>query len=138
MRISDWSSDVCSSDLKDTGGDIPKLQVAFPKAVETPCRDPGQIERGRSEAADARYFGRDRVQNALEPGHVAMAHEGNAGGDQGIGEVAPRRHAQATVLKPGALALFRPEAFVRQRLIDKSCDNRAARDRKSTRLNSSH
>src|SRR3546814_8220166 len=56
-----------------------------------------------------------------------MAHEGNAGGDQGIGEVAPRRHAQATVLKPGALALFRPEAFVRQRLIDKSCDNRAAR-----------
>src|SRR3546814_5535228 len=106
-------------------GDIPKLQVAFPKAVETPCRDPGQIERGRSEAADARYFGRDRVQNALEPGHVAMAHEGNAGGDQGIGEVAPRRHAQATVLKPGALALFRPEAFVRQRLIDKSCDNRA-------------
>src|SRR3546814_4269346 len=85
------------------------------------------MERGRSEAADARYFGRYRVQNALEPGHVAMAHEGNAGGDQGIGEVAPRRHAQATVLKPGALALFLPEAFVRQRLIDKSCDNRAAR-----------
>src|SRR3546814_1332299 len=83
-EIADESA--CFAHQKDTGGDIPKLQVAFPKAVETPCRDPGQIERGRSEAADARYFGRDRVQNALEPGHVAMAHEGNAGGDQGIGE----------------------------------------------------
>src|SRR3546814_4523041 len=93
---------------------------------------------GRSEAADAGYFGCDRVQNALEPGHVAMAHEGNAGGDEGIGEVAPRRHAQATVLKPGALALFRPEALVRQRLIDQPGDNRAARPRLGIQIGRAH
>src|SRR3546814_9057498 len=63
-EIADESA--CFAHQKDTGGDIPKLQVAFPKAVETPCRDPGQIERGRSEAAEARYFGRDRVQNRSE------------------------------------------------------------------------
>src|SRR3546814_16706408 len=89
-------------------GDIPKLQVAFPKAVETTCRDPGQIERGRSDAAHARYFGRDRVQNALERGHVAKAPEGNGGGDRGNGEGGRSRHTPAEGLKPGALAL-RPE-----------------------------
>src|SRR3546814_17649030 len=86
-EIADESA--CFAHQKDTGGDIPKLQVAFPKAVETPCRAPGPIERGRSEAADARYFGRDPVQNALEPGHAAMAHEGNARGEKGLGEGAP-------------------------------------------------
>src|SRR3546814_13813493 len=77
-EIADESA--CFAHQKDTGGDIPKLQVAFPKAVETPCRDPGQIDRGRSDAADAPYFGRGRVTNSTEQGTDAMAHDGKPGG----------------------------------------------------------
>src|SRR3546814_16272885 len=83
-EIADESA--CFAHQTDTGGDIPKLQVAFPKAVETPCRDPGKIERGRSQPADARHFGRDSGQHALAPGHDATAPEASTGGGKGKGE----------------------------------------------------
>src|SRR3546814_11572757 len=76
-EIADESA--CFAHQKDTGGDIPKLQVALPKAVETRCRDPGQIERSRSEAGDARDFGSDRDRkNGVQGkrGTVRVEHGG--------------------------------------------------------------
>jgi hypothetical protein len=49
---------------------------------------------------------------------IAVTQERDAGRDQRVGKVAARRDAQPRVLQPGALALFRPEALIGQRLID--------------------
>src|ERR1700738_4914499 len=38
------------------GRDIPGLQIALPKAVETARRDEGQIQRSGAEPAQARYL----------------------------------------------------------------------------------
>src|SRR3546814_19387753 len=51
MRISDWSSDVCSSDLHDSVGDI----------VEQPVDACGRFANGEARRA------RDRGQKPLEP-----------------------------------------------------------------------
>src|SRR3546814_6031334 len=40
MRISDWSSDVCSSDLQEPQADAPAPAVAAPDVVFVPPRDP--------------------------------------------------------------------------------------------------
>ena len=91
-----------SLDQQHARRDVPRLQRAFPEAVVTPCRDPGEVERGRTEAADARDFGRDRAENAAPLREIAVAQERDAGRDQRIGQIAARRHAQAAVLHPGA------------------------------------
>ena len=104
----------------DAGGDVPELEILLPEAVEAAGRDPGEIERGRAEAADAGDFGRDRVEDLVEAVEIAMALVGHAGGDQRIGEVAARGDAQPPLVEPGAPALLRPEALVGERLVDQA------------------
>src|SRR3546814_8976274 len=87
MRISDWSSDVCSSDLgaaeiadpaagfahhQDAGGDVPGLHPGFEVGVAAPAGDVGQVQRGRARAADV-LGGGQQVADALELGSGTLA-----------------------------------------------------------------
>ena len=44
-------------------------------------------------------------------------------GDKRFIQLAARRHAQTAVAKPGALAAFRPKAFVGDRIIDQASED---------------
>src|SRR3546814_21118196 len=61
MRISDWSSDVCSSDLPDPIAADPFSACGFSRKGRRPGR------RKRSERADARLRLRSSSGNRLEP-----------------------------------------------------------------------
>src|SRR3546814_16842419 len=54
MRISDWSSDVCSSDLVDLGGRLGEREVGGPEAGGDPLTE---------------HRGGEVVQRALQVGH---------------------------------------------------------------------
>src|SRR3546814_1263609 len=99
MRISDWSSDVCSSDLRE------RLRTAHP--AEPGGQDP--LARRVARKVTPRNFGEGLV-GALNDALAA--------------DVNPRPRGHLTVHhQPGAIEL------------QASC---SMRDRKSTRLNSSH
>src|SRR3546814_7405179 len=109
MRISDWSSDVCSSDLKA----------------------PGRIiDRVAREHFVAR--GQQREQRAGDRGETRGVDERLVG----IFEVA-ERIAQCTLGREADTAVGHLAAIV-ERLAARQQHSRAALDRKSTRLNSSH
>src|SRR3546814_401492 len=105
--------------------DIPDAETALPKSVKAASGNPGEVERGRTKAADARNLGRNGVKDLFELPEIAMTQERNAGRKQRLRHIATRGDAEATILEPGALALFRPEAFVGQRLIDEAGHNLA-------------
>src|SRR3546814_380283 len=73
MRISDWSSDVCSSDLRKPAGSCGLLQALHVV----------QVVLAQLAGEDARMAVADRL--AVELGH--RQHEGGAGGEKGF----PRR-----------------------------------------------
>ena len=99
---------------------VPGLKIGFPIAVEPPGRDPGKVERGRAIAANACHLRRDGAEDAGPLREIALAVERNAGRDQRFGQVPACRDAQPLVLQPGPPALFGPEAFIGQRLIDQA------------------
>src|SRR3546814_2655152 len=111
MRISDWSSDVCSSDLRKPAGSCGLLQALHVV----------QVVLAQLAGEDARMAVADRL--AVELGH--RQHEGGAGGEKGFPRRPGLRHRKGALLEPVA------------RLADQ-LDQREAGDRKSTRLNSSH
>ena len=45
---------LCFAHHQDAGRDIPCCEPMLPECVVTPCRRPGEIERRRTEAANAR------------------------------------------------------------------------------------
>src|SRR3546814_13002903 len=80
MRISDWSSDVCSSDLPDSEGlsmRIDKLTSRFQQAL-----------------ADAQSLAVGRDHNLIEPTHLLLALLDQSGGGP------PPLHAPAGVNVP--------------------------------------
>src|SRR3546814_4218815 len=91
MRISDWSSDVCSSDLALGGNEALKLQLPFDRsAIAVP------FERRLNSACRARRIGeRPRIDDiaragrpagdggAVEAGHL---HRGHGSGARRKGE----------------------------------------------------
>src|SRR3546814_18815441 len=88
MRISDWSSDVCSSDLDETGNDPFQIQTASPP--ETPsagCEADGCLDFARHE----------RVERNEETNGV----EGNSdtNGLRGWGHAAPPCPSHARLYK---------------------------------------
>src|SRR3546814_1122784 len=117
MRISDWSSDVCSSDL-------PRKLAAQPHEAETALDH--TLQRGRY-FADCERLGvvaraLARYQPAIAAGHVIIG--GRAGHEYPL---AGRGRARTcSSMEAGAI----PLAGI-------GC-GQALRDRKSTRLNSSH
>src|SRR5690606_5375053 len=98
---------------------------AFPETVETPSGDPREIERGRAEPAnpgDLRAEGRQDPRPLVK---IPVRLVRDAGRDQRLTELAPRRDAQPGILQPGAAALLGPEALVGDRLVDEPGDHLA-------------
>src|SRR3546814_3996568 len=100
MRISDWSSDVCSSDLPSTS---PKMA----KFSDNPISSPARTRTVKASAFSIRFPDRHF--------HTATVHHSSA---------IKSRH-------------YRPEWLSRRKQGSPSA-RKKLRDRKSTRLNSSH
>src|SRR3546814_4142401 len=72
MRISDWSSDVCSSDLRDITGGLPRVAELFearkPKDNAIIARVSGRVEFGKDYKAKRRIILRpeDPSQEPIE------------------------------------------------------------------------
>src|SRR3546814_1571166 len=81
MRISDWSSDVCSSDLSREGV-LSCCQVRFHRAY-LGSHDIAPFQRGRKEAQQARQFSRQIVHGS--------SRYSTANAAIGASYVAPRR-----------------------------------------------
>src|SRR3546814_5581380 len=121
MRISDWSSDVCSSDLLDDRRH--RLQGRVPRE-----QDPGVLAHLGDETVDqgtARRLGVDRGEMGLRH---QLAHL--AGSLAGVYQVVDQQPALAVVLDR-----FQ-HLHVALGVVVAVADD--AEDRKSTRLNSSH
>src|SRR3546814_6624757 len=68
MRISDWSSDVCSSDLLDrVGGDIVAVAAAVVARLRAETDERGQVQPLRDRRA-----GRARREHMQPRGHLAL------------------------------------------------------------------
>ncbi len=80
----------------------------------------GEVERRRTEPPDARHRRRDRAEDAGPLREIAMPHEGDASRDEAVAQVPASRHAQPLVVTPRAPVLFRPIAFIGERLIDQA------------------
>src|SRR3546814_6513817 len=116
MRISDWSSDVCSSDLVDDERRLPQVGQAIDQVDSRDRGAAGCVAFGR----DRQEGGADRLQAGRAVSYEAVGEEaGHNGGDDG---------AHAVPADDG-----RPvEPWLRRHL------RGGVADRKSTRLNSSH
>src|SRR3546814_9161488 len=121
MRISDWSSDVCSSDLSARAAPPPAAPPA-PSAVRTWLF----LTSDRHQIADPRIIlNKAHAQHTPAPPKAAVEPKPFA---------PPDSHCPAPVPAPRVPALL-DTAPVRH---DRSPEHSFLRDRKSTRLNSSH
>src|SRR3546814_3705271 len=123
MRISDWSSDVCSSDLSSVGHRISDVDLDDPNFEHTPYD--ALVAYGRSKTANVLFpaeFGRRHASRGIS---AAAVHPG------AILETELQRHITPE---------FRAQSASRSsvQLTKKTIPQGAATDRKSTRLNSSH
>src|SRR3546814_6847664 len=75
MRISDWSSDVCSSDLVEVDL-ILGLALLVVEARET------DLQRGLAERPFVRQFGVDAVTFLIDLVHIAVVADQIAGGQR--------------------------------------------------------
>src|SRR3546814_7903747 len=122
MRISDWSSDVCSSDLLTTGQEakLERIEADFSgrrRALELEMR---AANVRLAQAIEAEHGYGQQVTKAVDETHEVM------GGLQK--ETLQHLFAMRGVLNPGQAEMF-----------DKSVVKAlTAEDRKSKRLNSSH
>src|SRR3546814_7780190 len=107
MRISDWSSDVCSSDLVLGGWHL--------------------RQRRRAEVVDV-VAALLRARDAVELAHVRVARDADHPADPLVADEVEQLGALGEVHAPGIAAL----------LVLRARPATADRDRKSTRLNSSH
>src|SRR3546814_9776275 len=126
MRISDWSSDVCSSDLRpvaERGVERHAVQLDVLRILDL------QLGRIKADHVTARAFRIVRIEQRMQQRHVSAGRE--------------ELHGAGGVL--GAGFYGRVEAHVRGAcvvILEIETQLRAAakilRDRKSTRLNYSH
>src|SRR3546814_14937871 len=101
MRISDWSSDVCSSDLCPS-----RTGWRWEQAGRKPAGSCGllqalhvvQVVLAQLAGEDARMAVADRL--AVELGH--RQHEGGAGGEKGFPRRPGLRHRKGALLEPVA------------------------------------
>src|SRR3546814_16514875 len=84
MRISDWSSDVCSSDLRH-GGEDPDRQVAIEKAQalrlgevlhQITFRPASSMKRSPSSLAKAPRCGAGRISSTASEGRQCCTQSG--------------------------------------------------------------
>src|SRR3546814_3553333 len=62
MRISDWSSDVCSSDLMDHGSNVRKVEKAVKEALKN---DRARIQVGRISSFGLMEMSRQRLRTGV-------------------------------------------------------------------------
>src|SRR3546814_3352363 len=124
MRISDWSSDVCSSDLKIAAA-IDRGDTAV-AARDLPLDDPG----ARHEQKQADHCG-DSPVAAQKASQVEARSEAKGDG----------RNHLFSILCPEAATATRKSWHLSAGTVSRACHGfqaQRARDRKSTRLNSRH
>src|SRR3546814_6477084 len=114
MRISDWSSDVCSSDL---------YTIAFRKRLEGSAMPVDHSTAGAKEVRNLATGGLDRGVAELIAYAIAGHHAGLPDGIGGAGSLEERLKNPIEPLDPVWREEIVPDA---------------TGDRKSTRLNSSH
>src|SRR3546814_10339545 len=125
MRISDWSSDVCSSDLlfviKEAGGVIifghADQRLARERVVALDLRI---RQRERALHAEARQCARQEIEEILRADLDALEVD------------------RPDVARGGDQVIFAPDLLLPVRRDDAVLDRAIIADRKSTRLNSSH
>src|SRR5262245_49019880 len=110
---------------RDPGRHVPGRQVALPIGVETAGRDPGEVERGRSEATHARDLVLHRDMLAARELHVAAAGVRKRAGHDRVGEPLAPRHAQPLIVKERALAALGGEKLVVGGIVDDARDDAA-------------
>src|SRR3546814_6188165 len=106
MRISDWSSDVCSSDLKTgevvlnekqqrrLGGDATFKAIGVPGFATGGIVTPSNIANVQNIIIDAKFIS-DAVQAGAEAGTMAGSRVGSAEGTQrGIVDLSSERQIQ--------------------------------------------
>src|SRR3546814_9562769 len=125
MRISDWSSDVCSSDLKPPDGRLSAILSLRLNTVEDHDLQVGIIELERCEVQEQSPVGGLQLQSSLVIGHNFGIKRRSLGARKSHTLRETATFEPATV---GCIAKYPPGAFA---IVDD-------RDRKSTRLNSSH
>ncbi len=106
-------------DQQRTGRDIPRLQSQFPESVGASCRDVGEIERGRTGAANAATL----TAECAEHRHVGIEMlcdvlERNAGRKQRIFEAMALADANTFAVELRAGAARRGEFLVAHRIDD--------------------
>src|SRR3546814_2705605 len=123
MRISDWSSDVCSSDLEELRAEAFELVRTDRRGDCRPCRGEVGLNEGIAEAAHG-----EAGRCIVMPQPAAVAQHADSG---------PKSvclSAQGAELRGGMILVRRlvePQVVARQHLV-------GAEDRTSTRLTSSH
>src|SRR3546814_3176515 len=120
MRISDWSSDVCSSDL------IVQRLGGFLKVVDDQPQVDAVLELPQGAEGEIVSLPAQRPDQLLKPGDLA--------------DVAVPDRRPALILQHAHVLRDRP-ARIQPQALDSSCNAHGPipfADRKSTRLNSSH
>src|SRR3546814_2346694 len=120
MRISDWSSDVCSSDLTWMGVHAPSGRVVVVTNVRGAMPDPAKESRGALVVDRLRGTGRFADPALADLDRFNAFNLLTVDGEARLLTNRPERRIAA--LEPGVHALA----------------NEPVEDRKSTRLNSSH
>src|SRR5438552_8587341 len=107
------------------GGDVPRLQITLPVAVEAAGSDERHVERGGAEAAQARDL-------ILDSGHlhprqlvVAAANMRQAAGDHAFVQLAAAGDAQPLVVEKRALAALGDVQLLIGRIVDHARDDGA-------------
>src|SRR3546814_4628829 len=127
MRISDWSSDVCSSDLHDSYIITPSIGYGTPLGTKTYAGvgvSADYVGKGYSQT----YFG------VTPAGAVASGLPAYAVSDSGFKNVRLSTYAMQSLTGDLLHGLSIAAGVSYSRMLGKYAD----RDRKSTRLNSSH
>ena len=118
---------------RDARRHVPGREVALPIGIETAGGDPGEIERGRAEAAQPGDLVLHRAVLTARQLEVAAAGMRQPAGHHGVGKPPARRHPQPLIVEESALAAFGGEQLVVCRIVDerrrRSCLPARARSR---------
>src|SRR5712692_3482163 len=104
----------------ETRRDVPGRKVALPVGIEAPGRQPGKVERGGPEpaqAGDLLLHGGDLLAGERE---IAAAEMRQPAGDDRVREPLARRHPQPPIVEEGALAALGGEQFLVRRIVDQA------------------
>src|SRR6478752_589173 len=110
---------------RNPAGHIPRGEAALPIGVHAPRRDPGEVERGGSEATQSGDLVLHRDVLVARELHVTTAGVREGAGDHRVPDPSAPRHPQPLIVQEGALAAFGGEHLIGRGIIDKSGNDRA-------------